>query len=181
MQVPLGAGFFQHVEGADRVLAAGPPDGELHGERRDAQDEQKEQVEQDKQAAAVLPGDEREPPDVSDPDGAPGTDEEEAEARPEVFPRSGSGGFLSQNKVSFHWNRGIIPSFGRKGARQGQKAVAFVLPGGKLQPFLSSEVKDRPDGDDQTEDDDVEVAEAPVLLRHAEVHTEPAGDQGERA
>ena len=70
MQVPFAAGLFQLFIGPDRRLAAGTAYGQLHGKDGNAHDDQKQQVEQNKDAAAVLAGNIGELPYVADADGA---------------------------------------------------------------------------------------------------------------
>ena len=62
VDVPLAAGRLQGLIALHRALAAGAAHGQLHGQNGHAHDDQEHQVEQDEQAAAVLPGQEREPP-----------------------------------------------------------------------------------------------------------------------
>ena len=52
----------------------------FHGQDRDAQDDQEEQVHQNEKTAAVLTGYVRKPPDVAEADRAAGREKDEAEA-----------------------------------------------------------------------------------------------------
>ena len=83
--MPLLTGLFQCLIAQDGTAPAGAAHGQLHGQHGDAHDEQADQVEQNKIAAAVLTGNVWEAPDVADPDGAACTDQQEAQAGAEVF------------------------------------------------------------------------------------------------
>ena len=85
MDVPLLAGLFQGLIAQDGAAPTGAAHRQLHGQDGDAHDEQADQVEQDKVAAAVLTSNVREAPDVADPDGAACTDQQEAKAGAEIF------------------------------------------------------------------------------------------------
>ena len=68
MDVPLLARFFQCLIGPHRALAGSTPHRKLHRHDGQAQNDQKEQVEQHKCAAAALTGNIRELPHVADAD-----------------------------------------------------------------------------------------------------------------
>ena len=77
MPAPMAAGLqcLIHFQGAFLGCA---PHGEFHGQHRDAQDQQENQVDHDERAAAILPGHPRKLPYVADADGASGAEENEA-------------------------------------------------------------------------------------------------------
>ena len=77
MPAPMAAGLqcLIHFQGAFLGRA---PHGEFHGQHRDAQDQQENQVDHDERAAAILPGHPRKFPYVADADGASGAEENEA-------------------------------------------------------------------------------------------------------
>ena len=85
MDVPFGTGGLQGLVALHRALAAGPADGQLHGQHRHAHDDQEHQVEQHEQAAAVLSHQEREAPHVPDADRAARADQDKAQPRAKGF------------------------------------------------------------------------------------------------
>ena len=86
MNMPLTSLRFQCLIGAHGTLMRCPSDGELHREHRDPHDDQKNQIEQYEDTAAVLSDEIRKLPYVSDADGTSGTDQDEADAGLKAFP-----------------------------------------------------------------------------------------------
>ena len=80
MQVPLAAFGFQRTVGCARAAMARTANSQLHGKHRCSHQNQEQQVEQHKYAAAVLAGDIREAPDVADADGAACAHQQKANA-----------------------------------------------------------------------------------------------------
>ena len=80
VDVPLAALWFQRLVGAAGGTVPGAADGQLHGQDRQAHQHQENQVEQDKDTAAVLACDGGEAPDVADADGTARADKDEAKA-----------------------------------------------------------------------------------------------------
>ena len=85
VDVPLAALRFQRPVSDDSAALACPADGQLHDEHRRAHDDQKQQVEQHKHAAAVLSRHEGEAPDVADADGAARAHQQEAQPGPKAL------------------------------------------------------------------------------------------------
>ena len=96
--VPLAAGFFQGLVSSNSALAAGAAYGQLHGQDRHAHDEQKQQVNQNEQTAAVLSGDVGKFPNVADANGTSGADQNEAKAGFKAFSFHFTPSF-SKNKI----------------------------------------------------------------------------------
>ena len=101
MPVPFAAGGFQLAVGGSGAGPAGAAHRQLHGQDGNAHTDQAEQIEQDKNAAAVGTGDGGKAPDIADADGAPGTDQQKAKPGFEVF--------------SFHTKRSFFPYSRRDG------------------------------------------------------------------
>ena len=80
MDVPLAARWLQRLVRATRRAVARTADRQLHREHRQTHKHQKNQVEQHKNAAAVLPCDGREAPHVANADGTARADQNEAKA-----------------------------------------------------------------------------------------------------
>jgi len=80
VDMPLAAPGLQRLVGAARRAAARTANGQLHRQDRQTHEHQKEQVEQHKDAAAVLAGDCGEAPDVADADSTARADQNEAKA-----------------------------------------------------------------------------------------------------
>ena len=85
VDVPLLARFFQCLIGPHRALAGSTPHRELHRHDGQAQNDQKEQVEQHKCAAAALTGNIRELPHVADADGTACRKQNEAQPGLQFF------------------------------------------------------------------------------------------------
>ena len=85
VDVPLAALRLERLKGLHGALTAGTADGQFHRQHRHAHDDQKQQVHQHKDTAAVLPRHKGELPYVADTDGAAGAHQQEAETRPEIF------------------------------------------------------------------------------------------------
>ena len=85
VDVPFLARLLQRLVAQHSALAGGAANGQLHGEDGHAHDDEKEQIEQNKDAAAVLAGDKRKFPDIADADGAAGADQNKAEAGFEIL------------------------------------------------------------------------------------------------
>ena len=79
VNVPLAAGLFQGLIGKHRTFAAGAAHGQLHGQHRQAQHHQHDEVDQHKKSTAVLPHHKGKAPHIADADGAPGTHQQEAQ------------------------------------------------------------------------------------------------------
>ena len=86
VEVPFAAARFQRPVAAHRALPRGPPHRQLHRQHRRAHNDQKQQIEQHEDPAAVLPGDKWEFPDVPDPDRAARAHQQKAEPRLEALP-----------------------------------------------------------------------------------------------
>ena len=79
MDVPFLAGLFEGLIRQHGALFARAAHGQLHRENRDAHDEQADEVDKHKKAAAIFARHIRKPPDVANADGAPGADEQKAQ------------------------------------------------------------------------------------------------------
>ncbi len=100
VQVPLAALLLQGLVGLGGGSTACTPHGQLHGQHGNAHDEQEEQVEKHKHAAAILTGNGRKTPYIADADGASGTDQKEAQAGSEVL-TLGGGSRLTHTRPRF--------------------------------------------------------------------------------
>ena len=80
--LPAGSKSFVAENGA---LPARAADGQLHRHHGDAHNDEEQQIKEDEIPAAVLAGQIRELPYVSDADGTPGAHKNEPDARIEVF------------------------------------------------------------------------------------------------
>ena len=78
--MPFGSFGLQRLIAAYRAFAAGPSDCQLHGHDGNAHQNQEQQIENHKYAAAVGAGHIREFPDIADPDRASGADQNETES-----------------------------------------------------------------------------------------------------
>ena len=78
--VPLGALRLELSECRKDALPAEAADGVFHGENGDAEQHKTCKVDEDEESAAVLACDVGETPDVSDADGAPRREQDEAES-----------------------------------------------------------------------------------------------------
>ncbi len=78
--VPARAGRFQDVEAPCRAAAAAPADGEFADHDGDPHDQQEDQIDEDEGGTAELAAQVREFPDIADPDGTAGGNEDEAES-----------------------------------------------------------------------------------------------------
>ena len=85
VDVPLLTGLFEGLIGAHRALVAGTAHGELHGHDGQTQNDEEQQVEQHKSAAAALTCHVGELPHISDADRAASGKEDEPESRFEFF------------------------------------------------------------------------------------------------
>ena len=85
MNVPFGAGLFQRFIGENGTLVACAADSQLHCQYRNAHNEQAQNVEENKIAAAVFARYVGKAPDIADADGAAGADEQEAKTGTEGF------------------------------------------------------------------------------------------------
>ena len=79
MDVPLLARLFQCLISAHRALAGGAAHRKFHSHDGQTQNDQEDQIKQYECAAAVLSGDIREFPDVSDADGTACRQQNEAQ------------------------------------------------------------------------------------------------------
>ena len=79
MIVPFASLRLQLLIETDRTLLAGTAQGKLNGHDRNSQDQQEKQVDQHKCTAAVLSHHVREFPDIPDPNGAAGTEQNKAQ------------------------------------------------------------------------------------------------------
>ena len=84
MPAPFAAGLqlLVHFQGA---FLRGSAHGELHGQHRNPQGQKKQQVDQHKRTAAILPGHPWEFPDIADADGAARAEEKKAQTASQVF------------------------------------------------------------------------------------------------
>ena len=80
LDVPLLARFFQCLIGPHRAFAGSAAHCKLHGHNGQAQNDQKEQVEQHKYAAAILARYGWEAPHIANADGAACADQQKANA-----------------------------------------------------------------------------------------------------
>ena len=94
VNVPLGAFRFQRLIGLHRTAASGTAHCQLHHQHRRAHDDQEQQIEQHKDAAAALSCHIGKPPDVADADGTARADQQEPQTGPET--------------ISFHWNSFLL-------------------------------------------------------------------------
>ena len=85
VDMPLLTGFFQFVIHAHRARLGRSAHGELHGHRRQAEQQQAQHIDQHETAAAILTGHPRELPDVSAADRTAGAEQQEAETAAELF------------------------------------------------------------------------------------------------
>ena len=85
VDVPLLSGLFQLAVGQHGAFASCAADGQLHRQNRHAHDQQADQIQEDKESAAVFAGDIGKAPDIADADGAARADEQKPEAGTEGF------------------------------------------------------------------------------------------------
>ena len=81
VQVPLAAFGFQRTVGCARAAVARTANSQLHGKHRRAHQNQEQQVEQHKHAAAILARYGWEAPHIANADGAACADQQKANAR----------------------------------------------------------------------------------------------------
>ena len=79
VDMPLAVGLLQGLIAQDCALAAGATNRQLHGQHGKAHNHQENEIQQHKQAAAVLSGHIGEPPDVANADGASGRNHQESQ------------------------------------------------------------------------------------------------------
>ena len=77
--MPLALRLLQGLIAQDRTFPAGSSHSQLHGKHRQTHNHQKDQIQQHKQAAAILPHHKGEPPDIADADGAASADQQKAQ------------------------------------------------------------------------------------------------------
>ena len=85
VDMPFGLGLFQRPIGKHCALAAGTANGQLHGQDRKTHEYQKNQIQQHKQTAAILPDHIGETPDITDANGASGRYQQEPQPGLERF------------------------------------------------------------------------------------------------
>ena len=83
--VPFAPGGLKNFVAENGALPARAADGQLHRHHGDAHNDEEQQIKEDEIPAAVLAGQIRELPYVSDADSAPGAHKNEPDARIEVF------------------------------------------------------------------------------------------------
>ena len=83
--VPFAPGGLKSFVAENGALPARAADGQLHRHHGNAHNDEEQQIKEDEIPAAVLAGQIRELPYVSDADGAPGAHKNEPDARIEVF------------------------------------------------------------------------------------------------
>ena len=79
MNIPFAPLGGQRMIDANRALSAGTAQGKFNGHNGDSHDQQEKQIEQDKRAASILSYHVRKLPDISDPDGTAGTEQNKAQ------------------------------------------------------------------------------------------------------
>ena len=96
VDMPFAAGLFQDFISLHRTFAACPSYGKLHGEHGKSHDDQKQQVEQDKNSASVLTCHIRKAPDIANANSAASTDQQKT--------KPGFKRFTTHNRMilSFH-------------------------------------------------------------------------------
>lgn len=85
MNVPFLALFLQFLIHFDGARLCRPAHAELHNHDRQAQNHQAEKIEQNEAAATVLAAHPGKFPDISAANGAPGGQQDEAQAGPQLF------------------------------------------------------------------------------------------------
>ena len=75
----------QFAVGADQILLRGPAEGQLHDQNREAEDRQKQQIQQHEHPAAALSGDERKPPDIAQADRTTGRQKDKSDPGTQIL------------------------------------------------------------------------------------------------
>ena len=124
VDMPLLAGLFQLVIHPDRAGLGRSAHGELHGHRRQAEQQQAQHIDKHEATAAVLSGHPRELPDVSAADRTAGAEQQEAKTAAEFF------SFLIHNLHILSFDRYdqigfIIPILHKKSIKSSQLLLFF--------------------------------------------------------
>ena len=85
VDMPFLAGLFQLIVHARGTCLGGTSHGQLHHHHGKSHDQQAQNIEQHKPAAAVLSGHPREFPHIAAADGAPGTEQDKSQAAAQLF------------------------------------------------------------------------------------------------
>ena len=135
VQMPFGARLFQLPVHDDGTLLGCPAHGKLHGHNGQTQNDQEEQIDQNKDCAAVFTGDVGEFPYITHADGAAGAEQNEAETASQMF---------ALHKVT-STGKQLCPLYNQRGTLsiKGQKSVHQSSARPKYPGFTQSSVRGR--------------------------------------